>query len=1174
MQFKRCLAIPVVLCFGLMAGRVAAQGFDDNFYDNPLDSGEWVINGNAQWIPSADESVRCADDNGDPSLDVNATPGFPCTLYGEDEIDALGLDAEEFGGYILATPALGGQNGNAFRAESDNYDNFKMEVVVELRDGSINRPADGMTVTIVGGDLPPNGTGFGGGGMGAPCVGVDDFAPQMVFEFDNWSGNVGDNNNDNHVGFAYWPNGTGCADVVPLDVMVPIDPAVADLHNQQAPPAEPNRYKMTVYVQGCGDNAVVAMDLEALDFNGGVNLGRIFTHTVTDFIPFEGYLGVTGSTGGAWQNHILHSASLEILPDGFCLQPAAEVVREIVGERTVEENCGDFLGGDVLDVRLTLANVRVGNDCCDDAGEITLTDIPPDGWDVSGISDGGTFEGGVITWIVDAPMDGMEFTYQVTADDPPEGSTRVSWGGGGVTEGDQATVLAGGATSVSVDTPFDDCGGVLCWNLVGPIMQPGGAGPGEDLMRMDYLADGAVTELDFVFEPGEEITPDFFGASAGQGIAPDANNRNPNAVDGTLTVVPWNDAGGFINLNDDVYGADPDNVMGYAQLYIESDDDIDAFLETSSDDSIQVILNEAEVHAISVPRGAGVDSCAVQQDVGIPIQLVEGENRLIVKVFEGGGGWNFTLRIVDELGEPIIEGLRGSKLPFETPVPPPARFTRTFDITDTVRIGAAERKVWTEAGQVINATIDIADVREVELPIGEITVVETVPADWAAMDASHDGDINDNTITWIVDIGAVSSLTYTVETGAIFQNVTFDGVVSEAGNSRRVAVGGDTLLAFAPPRRCAGDSELAIEEDFEGGDGCPLGFTCNGGGVGLRPFQPGVVDGRLRLSNESGNIGTTVILNDLIDVSATGFTAEFDVYMSYAGAADPADGITFMILDADDPINPGAPDSLGVTGGGLGYQGLTGLAVELDLWDGGANDPSGFNNVDERYGHVAVVQDGIVMPHVQTMIDYDPDLRPEANGGTGWPEFVDFAGTGLPMHVEVTYNGGYVQVFLEADGFERTQVIDTVVTFAREEGVLPVLENVYVGFSAGTGGAFCTQEVDDFTLSLFETEECGGGGDGITFLRGDCNGDGNVIGQVGDAIFVLNYNFLGGPAPECMAACDSNADGNVIGQVGDAIYTLNYNFLGGPAIPEPFPACGRSSDERDLALGCEVQSCP
>ncbi len=122
----------------------------------------------------------------------------------------------------------------------------------------------------------------------------------------------------------------------------------------------------------------------------------------------------------------------------------------------------------------------------------------------------------------------------------------------------------------------------------------------------------------------------------------------------------------------------------------------------------------------------------------------------------------------------------------------------------------------------------------------------------------------------------------------------------------------------------------------------------------------------------------------------------------------------------------------------------------------------------------------------------------------------------------------------------------------------------------------CPDVADDATRSIEVClgDDCEEGGVG-PFVRGDCNGDGNVIGQVGDAVFVLNFNFTGGPVPVCMAACDSNADGNVIGQVGDAIYTLNFNFLGGPAIPAPFPECATSTAEDDVALGCETPiACP
>lgn len=58
---------------------------------------------------------------------------------------------------------------------------------------------------------------------------------------------------------------------------------------------------------------------------------------------------------------------------------------------------------------------------------------------------------------------------------------------------------------------------------------------------------------------------------------------------------------------------------------------------------------------------------------------------------------------------------------------------------------------------------------------------------------------------------------------------------------------------------------------------------------------------------------------------------------------------------------------------------------------------------------------------------------------------------------------------------------------------------------------------------------------------GDANGDGNV--NVGDAVFVVNYVFRGGPAPDPICLGDANGDGNV--NVGDAVYIVNYIFRGG-----------------------------
>lgn len=64
----------------------------------------------------------------------------------------------------------------------------------------------------------------------------------------------------------------------------------------------------------------------------------------------------------------------------------------------------------------------------------------------------------------------------------------------------------------------------------------------------------------------------------------------------------------------------------------------------------------------------------------------------------------------------------------------------------------------------------------------------------------------------------------------------------------------------------------------------------------------------------------------------------------------------------------------------------------------------------------------------------------------------------------------------------------------------------------------------------------------MTALVGDANGDGDIV--VGDAVYIINFVFRGGPAPDPLASGDANCDGQV--NVGDAIYIVNYVFRGGP----------------------------
>jgi hypothetical protein len=62
------------------------------------------------------------------------------------------------------------------------------------------------------------------------------------------------------------------------------------------------------------------------------------------------------------------------------------------------------------------------------------------------------------------------------------------------------------------------------------------------------------------------------------------------------------------------------------------------------------------------------------------------------------------------------------------------------------------------------------------------------------------------------------------------------------------------------------------------------------------------------------------------------------------------------------------------------------------------------------------------------------------------------------------------------------------------------------------------------------------------FTCGDCNGDGTV--DVGDVVYLVNYLYRSGSAPDPVEAGDVNSDQTV--DVGDVVHLVNYLFKGGP----------------------------
>ena len=82
------------------------------------------------------------------------------------------------------------------------------------------------------------------------------------------------------------------------------------------------------------------------------------------------------------------------------------------------------------------------------------------------------------------------------------------------------------------------------------------------------------------------------------------------------------------------------------------------------------------------------------------------------------------------------------------------------------------------------------------------------------------------------------------------------------------------------------------------------------------------------------------------------------------------------------------------------------------------------------------------------------------------------------------------------------------------------------------------------------------------FIRGDFDTSGVL--QLTDAVGLLGFLFLGGPATSCDDAADSNDSGVV--DLTDAVKVLNFLFLGASPPPAPYPLCG--IDPTPDPLGC------
>ncbi len=145
-----------------------------------------------------------------------------------------------------------------------------------------------------------------------------------------------------------------------------------------------------------------------------------------------------------------------------------------------------------------------------------------------------------------------------------------------------------------------------------------------------------------------------------------------------------------------------------------------------------------------------------------------------------------------------------------------------------------------------------------------------------------------------------------------------------------------------------------------------------------------------------------------------------------------------------------------------------------------------------------------------------------------------------------------------------TGLVTAEITYSDPENNLPVIRNLY--FESVPHNLFaCEKDYQAgalFGISFAATESrwyryyfefCDGVDtvntpldslyiDLTTFICGDVNGD--LAVNILDIVYLIDYKFKGGPAPEIMESADVNNDGSV--NILDIVYLIDYKFKGGP----------------------------